>query len=200
MKFKYLDEHRKFIEKNCKGITTAELAELFNEQFKTDITRNQIKCYFANHRLTNGLGGQFKKGHIPVNKGTKGIMKSNKTSFVKGHIPGNYRPVGSERITRDGYIEIKICDPNKWVLKHNFIYEKEFGKVPKGHALFFLDQNRQNVDINNLALITRQELAFLNKELKASNNRDINKTKLLIARIKAKCSNLNKEVQKNENT
>ena len=57
MAFKYLNEHRKFIEKNCKGITTAELAELFNEQFKTDITRNQIKCYFANHRLTNGLGG-----------------------------------------------------------------------------------------------------------------------------------------------
>ena len=84
-------------------------------------------------------------------------------------------------------------------MKHNFIYEKEFGKVPRGHALFFLDQNRQNVDINNLALITRQELAFLNKELKASNNRDINKTKLLIARIKAKCSNLNKGV-KNENT
>ena len=121
------------------------------------------------------------------------MMKPNKTSFVKGHVPGNYRPIGSERITRDGYIEIKICDPNKWVLKHNFIYEKEFGKVPKGHALFFLDQNRQNVSIENLILITRQELAFLNKELKATNNKDVNKTKLLIARIKAKCSNLNKE-------
>ena len=75
----------------------------------------------------------------------------------------------------------------------NFRDKKEFGKVPKGHALFFLDQNRQNVDINNLALITRQELAFLNKELKASNNRDINKTKLLIARIKAKCIDIVKK-------
>ena len=193
MKFKYSDEHRNFIDKNCKGITTAKLAISFNKHFGTNITRNQIKCYFSNHGLTNGLGGQFKKGHIPVNKGTKGMMKPNKTSFVKGHVPGNYRPIGSERITKDGYIEIKICDPNKWVLKHNFIYEKEFGKVPKGHALFFLDQNRRNVSIENLTLITRQELAFLNKELKVSRNKDINKTKLLIARIKAKCSNHDKE-------
>lgn len=193
MKFHYLEEHRKFIEKNCKGITTEELAILFNERFKVNITRNQIRAYLKNNKLKNGLGGQFKKGHIPVNKGTKGMMKPNKTSFVKGHIPGNYRSVGSERINKEGYIEIKICDPNKWALKHNFIYEKEVGKVPKGHALFFLDQNRENVSIDNLTLITRQELAFLNKELKVSDNKDINETKILMARIKSKCSNLNKE-------
>ena len=171
MKFHYLEEHRKFIEKNCKGITTEELAILFNERFKVNITRNQIRAYLKNNKLKNRLGGQFKKGHIP----------------------GNYRSVGSERINKEGYIEIKICDPNKWALKHNFIYEKEVGKVPKGHALFFLDQNRENVSIDNLTLITRQELAFLNKVLKVSDNKDINETKILMARIKSKCSNLNKD-------
>jgi len=33
--------------------------------------------------------GDFKKGHIPWNKGTKGLMKPNSGSFKKGNIPWN---------------------------------------------------------------------------------------------------------------
>ena len=44
--------------------------------------------------------------------------------------------------------------------------------------------------------LIENDTVFLNKELKASNNRDINKTKLLIARIKAKCIDI---VKKKEN-
>ena len=47
--------------------------------------------------------------------GKKGICADGceRTWFKKGHIPANYRPVGSERVNADGYIEVKVADPNK---------------------------------------------------------------------------------------
>lgn len=190
--FKYSDKHRKFIENNYKGITTTELAKLFNNKFGENITRNQIKCYLGNHKLSNGIINRFEKGHIPANKGTKGMSKANKASFQKGNIPQNYRSIGSERITKDGYIEIKIMNPNKWELKHRLVYKKSFGEIPKNHAIFFLDQDKLNVNLENLVLISRQELLILNNEIKLSNDIDINKTKILIAKIKARYSKLSK--------
>jgi hypothetical protein len=152
MAFKYLEEHKNFILKKHQGITTMELTELFNNEFKTNITCSQIRCYLTNHKLKNGVVKRFKKGHTPINKGTKGLTGPNKTSFKKGYTPKNYKPVGSERITKDGYIQIKTADPNTWELKQKVIYEKEFGKIPEGHALFFLDQNKLNVSLDNLVL------------------------------------------------
>ncbi|WP_083612210.1 HNH endonuclease [Paenibacillus sp. P32E] len=35
--------------------------------------------------------------------------------------------------------------------------------VPKGHAIIFGDGDRQNFDPNNLILITRGQLAIMNK-------------------------------------
>jgi len=50
--------------------------------------------------------GQFKKGQIPWNKGTKGIMPKPVNGFQKGNKCWKERPVGSERKTRDG-IDVK---------------------------------------------------------------------------------------------
>ena len=43
--------------------------------------------------------------------------------------------VGSERVdNREGYIKIKIKEPDKWESKHKFIYESHYGKIEKGRA------------------------------------------------------------------
>ncbi|MDR0408686.1 MAG: HNH endonuclease [Campylobacteraceae bacterium] len=110
-----------------------------------------------------GRTGRFEKGHNPFNKGKKGYMGANRTSFKKGHIPKNYRHVGSVRINKDGYVEIKIADPNKWRLKHLVIWEAANGKVPKGHCISFLDKNRTNCALSNLVLLTRNEELRFNK-------------------------------------
>lgn len=39
------------------------------------------------HKTSNTGRTHFKKGIVPWSKGTKGIVKLNKTSFKKGHIP-----------------------------------------------------------------------------------------------------------------
>lgn len=191
--FKYSDKHIEFIKNNYKSITTIELTKLFNNKFKENIKRSQIKGHLFRNGLKNGVVNRFEKGHIPANKGTKGVSKPNKTSFKKGNIPKNHRPVGSERINKDGYAEVKTADPNKWELKHRLIYKETFGDIPKNCVLFFLDQDKSNLNLNNLILVSKRESLILNKELKLSNDSNINKTRILIAKIKAKCNKLSKE-------
>ncbi|WP_222862507.1 HNH endonuclease signature motif containing protein [Bacteroides pyogenes] len=119
---------------------------------------------FSNTRLIEGgIRTRFKKGHIPANKGKRmseymsaeSIEKSKATRFRKGHIPANHKPVGYERTTRDGYIEVKVAEPNVFRLKHRLIWEHHHGKIPPGHNVQFRDGNRGNTSIGNLYLISR---------------------------------------------
>ena len=52
---------------------------------------------------------------------------------------------------------------HKWRLLHRENWKKKHGKYPKnGQAIIFIDGNKLNCDISNLALITRQELMLKN--------------------------------------
>jgi hypothetical protein len=104
---------------------------------------------------------QFKKGLTPANKGKKMDPEVKErikhTFFKKGNKPYNYHPVGTERITADGYIEVKVKDPRTWAQKHRLIWEKHNGKILKGFNVQFRDGNRQNLALENLYLISRNE-------------------------------------------
>ena len=107
------------------------------------------------------VAGRFKKGHVPSNKGKKMpaeiYAKCSATMFKKGDMPHTYRPVGSERVNVDGYVEVKVADPNKWKLKHRVIWEEAHGPIPKGHNVQFRDGNGQNLSLDNLYLISRAD-------------------------------------------
>lgn len=104
---------------------------------------------------------RYQKGCIPANKGKKmapeTYVKVSRTMFAKGHTPKNHRDVGSERINKDGYIEVKVAEPNKWKAKHRVIWEEANGPVEKGYNVQFKDGNPQNVTLENLYLISRAQ-------------------------------------------
>lgn len=164
----YTDEEKAFMEKIVPGHSYREIQKAFIEKFGWEISLGQIKSYIGNHHLNSGKTGCFQKGHIPSNKGKKMpaevYEKVRHTMFPKGHMPVQHRPVGSERINVDGYIEIKVEEPKKWRLKHNVIYEQHYGAIPKGHVVVFLDGNKMNLTPENLKLISRGELAIMNKQ------------------------------------
>ena len=163
---KYTDEEHAFLRDFIPGHTYVEIAEAFNKKFGLARSQANIKSYMGNNKLTNGLNGRFKKGHVPYNKGRKGYCSpgSEKTWFKKGHMSKNYRPVGSERVTRDGYVEIKVSDPNKWELKHRVVWEEANGPINKDECLLFRDNNRQNCCIDNLILVKRYEQVRMNQD------------------------------------
>ena len=148
------------------------------------------------NKLTTGTGGYFKKGSTPWNKGLKGYMGANKTSFKKGTIPPQYRPVGSERIAKDGYIEIKVEDPNKWELKHRVIWEQHHGEILKGHAIIFADGDKSNLDIDNLLLVSRKQLLFMNRNNLISENKEFTKVGVNIANVMIKLSEIESKNKK----
>ena len=77
--------------------------------------------------------------------------------FKPGNIPPNYKPVGSERVNVDGYIEVKVKDPRTWKLKHRVVWEQANGPIPAGHNIQFKNGNPKDVRLENLYIISKSE-------------------------------------------
>ncbi len=160
-----------FIAKNYPGKSILEMTKLFNLRFKTARTQGQIKSFVKNHGIVSGRTGCFEKGHESWNKGTKGLVAANKTSFKKGRVPANIKPIGHERICHKyGFILIKINEKNPYTVaktrykhKHVYIWEQENGPVPNSMVVAFKDSDKTNCEPDNLMLISRAELLRLNR-------------------------------------
>ncbi|WP_143314245.1 HNH endonuclease signature motif containing protein [Clostridium sp. HBUAS56017] len=183
-------EEKEYLAQITPGRHYKEIQKLVNEKFEINLTVSQIKGAIGRYKLNTGFSGRFDKGHVPDNKGIKGVIYegSKKTWFKKGNTPINHREVGSERITKDGYVEIKITEPNKWRLKHIVIWERENGPLPKGYALVFADSDKANININNLLLVSRQQLLILNRNKLIKNDSELTRTGVIIADIYQKIS------------
>ena len=193
----YPKEIRKFINENYIGTGHQDMADLLNDTFDTSFTKEQMKSYYARMKLDSGLTGYFPKGHIPFNKGkTKYWVGGEDTQFKKGHKPANCVPIGTERINGDDYIDVKVADGKKnknWKGKHILIWEKANGALPKGHVIIFGDKNNRNFDINNLILVSRQQLLTLNQHNLIKNDADTTRSGITIADIKIKISERTKK-------
>ena len=192
---KYTDEMIEFLKEVTPQKTYKEITELFNRRFNLDVTAEKIKSLLSRKKICTGTRGcLYKKGKVPWNKGKKGYMGANKTSFKKGHKPKNWRTVGSERIDTEGYTLIKIAEQKKWALKHRIIWE-EFNKkkVPRGSVIIFADGDKTNFNIENLICVSRKELRVLNKCSLIKNDLELTKTGLNVAKIRIKLAELMKE-------
>ncbi|MDD2633956.1 MAG: HNH endonuclease signature motif containing protein [Bacteroidales bacterium] len=145
--------------------TTTEIAQELH--LSISAIKNRVQMLGLKKK---GNSGRFVKGCIPVNKGKKisadVYAKCAPTMFKKGHTPANHRVVGSERVNVEGYVEIKIKEPNKWDLKHRVIWRMNYGDIPQGANVQFKDGNRQNCELDNLYLIFRSEQILQNSILR----------------------------------
>lgn len=199
MAHRYTSEQIAFITENIIGRSRSDLKVLFNTHFDLDLSLSQITGFIKNHKLNSGLDSRFKPGCLPFNKGKKGIGGWEPTQFKKGKKPHNYKPVGTERVNGEGYVDIKVADPNKWRSKHLVVWEKENGPVPKGYVVIFGDGNRRNFDVNNLILVSRKQLAILNKNKLIQDNAELTRTAIIVADIFSKLSERKKVLNDNTN-
>ena len=189
---KYTSEQISYIVSNIPGRSYKELTDMFNKQFGLTLKVSTMISTASRHGLRNGRNSRFnqgweptkfKKGHVPYNKGKKGVGGYPPTQFKKGNKPWDYKPLGTERVNGYGYIDIKIADPNKWRAKHILIWEANNGPVPKGYAVIFGDGDRRNFDLSNLLLVSRKELAVLNCKGLIQNSAELTKTGIVVANI-----------------
>ena len=188
------DEEKQYLAEITPGRGYKEIQSMMSCKFGFDYTHHQIKGAITRNKLNTGRTGRFEKGHATWNKGAKGLTKANVTSFKKGQKPHNYKPLGSERITKDGYCEIKVSDTGRrWKSKHLVVYEKHHGKVPRGSVVIFLDGDKRNFDIDNLHLVTRNQLAMLNKNSLIQKDAELTKTAINVVDLMKKISAIEKK-------
>lgn len=99
--------------------------------------------------------GCFEKGMTPWNKGLHYMPKGRcvDTQFKKGrpaHESRNYVPIGTLRISKDGYLERKTTDDpsiypaRRWAFVHRLVWAEANGPVPAGHLIVFKKGMRTN--------------------------------------------------------
>lgn len=122
-----------------------------------------------------GRRAQFVAGQPAWNKGLKGVVGVQEacraTQFKKGrpaHEARNYLPIGSLRVSKDGYLERKVTDDpsivpaRRWVGVHRLVWEAANGPTPAGRAVAFLPGQRTAVEaeitLDRLECVSRVEL------------------------------------------
>lgn len=184
-------EEEKYLKQIYKGRLCKDIANIINKKFDANHNEKEIERAKKKLGLRSGIDCTFKKGHETFNKGKKWDdyltkeqqEKAKKTCFKKGHKPKQHREIGSERITIDGYLEVKVAEPNKWALKHRLVYEEAYGKIPKGMKLVFADGNKLNLDLDNLLLVTDKELLLMNAKKLIKEDKELTKSGLALTKL-----------------
>ena len=213
---KYTKEVIDYVIQNHKGKSLIELTYEVNEKFNLNVDKVSIGNLKSRLRIKQGIkleyarnDGCFKKGNLSHNKGKKWddyLTKEQQdrartTCFKKGHKSANAVDIGTEKIKYSkgddiGYWNVKVCDGKghrNWVPKHRLIYEKEYGPIPDGYKVIFADGNRENFDIDNLVLVSSSEELILNRRKLLTDDKEITKTGVLIAKVIDKTYKLKNE-------
>lgn len=149
----------------------------FCARFERDVSPSNLHALRQRQGWKTGRTGRFDKGQTPPNKGKPcpdGVggrhPNARRTQFRKGERSGIavklYQPIGTERLSKEGYVERKIHDglpvQSRWRGVHMLRWEEVNGPIPQGHCLKCLDADRTNTDPANWILIPRSLLPRLN--------------------------------------
>ena len=158
-----------------KELPRAEAHALFCARFiRQDISLTNFKALCKRNGWLTGRTGQFVPGQVSHNKGKPMPdhvrAKARATMFKPGRRQGVavklYKPIGAERMSKDGYLERKIHDglplQSRWRAVHLVRWEEIHGRLPAGHALKCLDGDKTNTDPSNWEAVPRAMLPRLN--------------------------------------
>jgi len=151
---RYTEKQIDFLRANYGIFNHAVVTNLFNKRFKTACTVKAIKQATMHHGIT---------------------------------ISRPKLPIGAEKIEH-GYTLVKVCEHGSrkeryWKYKHRLIWEKANGPIPEGYKVIFLDKNKSNFLLDNLALATSAETVYMNHNGLFFNDSEKTRTGLAIARL-----------------
>jgi len=180
----YSSEELQWLSEN-RTLIIGDYHSRFAKKFgRKDVSATNLHALRKRKGWKTGRTGCYEKGNIP--HPNAGLSGPNKTSFKKGHKPHNWKPVGSRRINVEGYIEVKTVEPAKWEQLHVLNWVRENGPVPEGYCVTFIDGDKLNCEPGNLELLSRGELAVINKMGGKGIPPELRVTAKLVAKVHSK--------------
>ena len=155
---------QRLIWKKANGEIPIDKKIIFLVFYKTNFKLENLAMADLKFMSEKTKSTRFQKGSKAWNKGTNYIAggRSSTTQFKTGNKPHNTKYEGSERITKDGYTEVRLSC-NNWVLKHRYIYETHNKiELETNQYVSFVDGNKQNFEIDNLQIVTRADMMLKN--------------------------------------
>ena len=112
----YSPEELAWIEANSKRQRPDAWAEFVRIFGRADVSLSNYSALCKRNRWFTGQTGRFIKGQGGWNKGQRMPFHPNSaaTRFKAGAVARNLKPIGEERIGRDGYIEVKVDRVNPY--------------------------------------------------------------------------------------
>lgn len=165
MRNTYTSGQNDFIRQYGAQMPTKQLCAAINKKFGCSHTEQSVRTH------TKKLG---------ITKTKETIRQSRKHDET----------IGSVRIV-NGFRYIKITNRfdnfyQNWMPLHRRVWEQIHGKIPNDHRVIFLDGNKFNCHIDNLACVSNKIMARMaNGHGKAlwSGNAEITKTALLVCEL-----------------
>ena len=171
MAFRYTEEHINYLKQIAPGRIGREITDMFNKKFGLNKTRTQIANTLSYNNIKTGMHGKGRRGCIASNRDEVGTVKIRKRSA-----------------------DIKIANPGEWQDFSRYLYEQYHNeKLKKDDLILFLDKNNKNFNINNLVKVTKQELRTINLNIGLSQDREINKSAIALAKLQNKIYEKQKE-------
>lgn len=175
---RYTEEQLAWIKGNC-TLPQRELHAQFQARFdRPEVTMGNLVSLRKRRGWFSGRDGRFQPGQeswnkgVPMEKWAKPdvIDRMKNGQFKPGSRSGFaaklWKPIGTERWSKEGYLERKINNDlplkSRWRAVHLIRWEEVNGPIPKGHCLKSLDGDKTNTDPANWKVIPRAVLSRLN--------------------------------------
>lgn len=151
----YTDAEIQFLKDNSAGISRQELTDRFNTEFGLHQTKSQIQDWCSRH-------------------GIKGRSKRESSQKYK---------IGDELVLIGEVMVIQSTEPNVPILKRveykkRILWREAHGDIPKNHLLIFLDGNKMNCTLENLACVPLTWMRILNQNGWLNGDAEVTKTAL----------------------
>ena len=188
----WTDERIEWFKAFVPGHSESEISAEHERLFGAPLSEGQIGSAKSKFGVKSGtVGGRFEAGHASWNKGKTwdelGISpesqeRMRRTCFKKGEVhdrpDGWIKPVGYERVSKDGYVEVKVRDsisdgvqPNEpgnynanYRMKHHVEWEKANGRpVPPHTMIVFANRDTRDFSHENLVAVPRKLWAIITR-------------------------------------
>jgi len=168
------------------GHTESEISAEHERLFGAPLSEGQIGNAKTKLGVRSGThGGRFEKGCVggfaSDEHRAKFLEAGRATRFKKGEVhvaPSRERPIGFERVDKDGFTWVKVRDSRidglqrqekghhneNYRMKHHLVYEQAYGSIPRGCNVVFADHDMSNFDPGNLVAVPRDLWAVVKKK------------------------------------